>query len=376
VTNRRHLWLLVFYCTALWGCNAGQVFIASPGDYADYRSVRLAETYDERMATAWYYLQHRPDGRYAKRLTRYFDRAEEVFYKVRGRTIGGLEAYLRVLPDGPHAAEALDLLSVLRYERRREELDKRVARQTGLRLDAERKNRAAAAEIVQWWATALLRQSLWDAPLSAAPAPFLVRYSLALPRPECERDQPEPGYQYCTKTVELTYRVAGERGRVDRSVTMDLDLVLDPSWRLSAVTLSGPGLIVRADEARRGRLLDDEDVEVVSAATERLLNALMLALVSDDVECTGGIEPSGMTVLECGRLRLSLAPGRAGDEDVLWIQPIEAVSAGGGEGADGEPGESERPPTGGVDSTEPVAPSLPEERPAEVGPEPDDPYGD
>jgi len=360
-------WLAVVAVAALSGCNAGQVFIASPGDYADYRSVRLAETYDERMATAWYYLNHRPDGRYAERLTRYFDRAETVFYKVRGRSIAGLEAYLRVLPDGPHATEALDLLSVLRHERRREELDKRLARETGLRLDAERKSRAAAAELVQWWTTALLSPPLWAAPLSAAPSAFLVRYSLALPRPECEPDQPEPGYQYCSKTLELSYRVAGERGRVDRTITMDLNLVLDPSWRLSSATLSGPGLIVRAEEARRGRLLEHDDDELATGATERLIAALMLALLSDDIECTGGIEPSGMTVLECGLLRLSLAPGRAGDEDVVWIQPIE-------------PDQGERPSTGGVDSGEPEPPAALEDSDDEPDDEPDegsdDPYGD
>jgi hypothetical protein len=305
------------------GCHAGKVFIASSGDYADYRRVRVAETADERLASAWEYLKSRPDGTYAERLQRYFDRAEPAFYRVRSRSAKGLEAYLRALPDGPHAAEALTRLVDLRTERRREELDSRMARQTGQRLDRERSQRAASAELLGWWLSRLLDGALWQAPLAQAPGDFLVRYRLALPAPTCEPDEGEG--ERCLKLVARSFRVRGEGRQLAREVAFDLELGLDARGRLRGVTLMGSAIFLRTLEAQREKALDDgRTAEAVSL----FVAWLGAHLAERDVACSGGSEPDGTIVLDCDRLRLTLSPGQGGGDDMVLIAPIPSEPDG------------------------------------------------
>ncbi|MBW2527213.1 MAG: hypothetical protein JRI23_23730, partial [Deltaproteobacteria bacterium] len=58
---------------ALSGCHLGRAMISTPGDYEDYRRIRLAPSFDERLTAAWYYVNARPDGRFADRVRAYFD---------------------------------------------------------------------------------------------------------------------------------------------------------------------------------------------------------------------------------------------------------------------------------------------------------------
>lgn len=312
-----HAWLalgLLLSC----GCNTGRAFIASPGDYADYRRVRVAETADERLARAWYYLQERRDGRYAERLGRYFARAEPVFYRVRRRSARGLEAYLLALPNGPHAEAALSLLMELRVERRREELDTRKARETGLRLDLERDKRAAAAELLGFWLTQLLEAQVWQLPLSQAPGELLVRYIVALPTPSCEPRTDELDGRRCIKTVARRFRVSREGKHLARELAFDLELELDGRGRLVHVTLIGSALFVRTLEAREQRALDDSAEEAKRAANE-FVAWLTAALVERDVACNGGSDPDGTINLDCEGLLLTIEPGIGGGDDVVLI---------------------------------------------------------
>jgi len=325
--THRLLTLCVFALgLASLGCNAGRALIATPNDYADYRRVRIAETFDDRMANTWHYLKERPEGRYAGRLRKFFDRVEPVFYKVRSRNVAGLQAYLLALPDGPHAGEALELLTELKRDQRREQLDTRLAQQTGRRLDAEKKARAAATELPMWWTHQLMNEAMWDTPLAEAPPEFLVRFRLALPRPECQQDDPEPGSRRCTKTVTVGYRVRGERGRVDRSVSLDVELVLDAEWRLQRAILSGADLFTRSEEAGRGEQLDVGSPEVARAASVRFVAQLTKALFGDEMVCNGGTDDSGVTLLTCEILRVSVEPSSGGD--LILIERTSNVTQG------------------------------------------------
>ena len=53
MTNPRWVLLAVLLSLASLGCNAGRTFIATPNDYADYRRVRIADNFDDRMAATW-----------------------------------------------------------------------------------------------------------------------------------------------------------------------------------------------------------------------------------------------------------------------------------------------------------------------------------
>jgi hypothetical protein len=312
----KHYWLCLLL---LCGCNAGRVFIASPGDYADYRRVRIAETYDARMSAAWHYLKTRPDGRYADRLRKYFDRAEPVFFAARSRNIAGLSAYLEALPDGPHARDALAALTAMKHDRRRRELDERMARASSMRLDADRKSRKAASELPLWWARALLDPRLWQKPISEAPPEFLVRWRLALPRPECTDDDPEPGERRCTKSVAVAYRVRGEGRRVERTIGLDVELVLDADWRLKRAMMSGKDVFVHAREGEADQLLDP--AEARTRAAQRFVSVLTKKLFADALECNGGTDDKGVTTLECERVKITIEAGETGD-DLFTLEPV------------------------------------------------------
>jgi hypothetical protein len=317
--------LLCLLALAMLGCNTGRMFIASSGDYADYRAVRVAEGVDNRVAAAWEYLKARPDGRYASRLKSYFDKAEPIFFNVRSRSIKGLEAYLRALPDGPHAREALRLLGVMREERDREDITIRMVDATGRKLDTERAKREEARALLLWWIDSFMTPSLWAAPLSDAPGAFLVRYQLSLPEPVCARHPSVMNRRKCIKPFERSFKVAaaGKSGLDDRMVAFELEVELDEDWRLTQAILTGRGMLLATEEARSGKALPDTP-DVRRAAAAAFVAKLTAAMFDREVACNGGTEASGKTALECEGLRLSIEPGAPGVDDVIWIERIGA----------------------------------------------------
>ena len=292
------------------GCNAGRVFIASSGDYADYRAVRVAEDVDERLARAWAYLEERPDGQYAPRLRRFFERAEPVFFRVRRRSIKGLEAYLRALPNGPHAKEALALLGDMRDDKRRDSLDSRQALITGLALDARRERRERAADLLHWWVSSLLERKVWDEPLSEAPGELIVRYQLSLPQPRCAPSIDDPTHQRCVKAFETNFRVPGADGVADRTLAFLLEVELDETWRLVRVTISGAGALIASEEARRKKAAEDDDRATLQRATAAFVARLTAKLFDRDVACNGGTDATGRTRLVWRGVESGCAPRR------------------------------------------------------------------
>jgi hypothetical protein len=306
----------------LGGCTASRVFIASSCDYADYRRVRLGETLEDRLGAAFDYLDERPDGRYADVVKRWFDRAEPVYYAVRRSSAAGLEAYLRALPRGPHADEALARLGNLRDESRREEV---VVRQTGQRLDMDKEQRAAATELLAAWVLPFAEPAAWRGKFSEAPGELLARWEVALPGPVCDVHPEYDGWQRCAKAVSQSYRVAGVKGgrRVEREVSFLVSLDLADTFQLRTVTISGPAILVRTQEAKGGKELDDEDDAVRTAAARDFATRLTEALFARELVCNGGSDESGRTQLDCEKIHLSVEPGRGGD-DVVTITRTDA----------------------------------------------------
>ncbi|MCA9618645.1 MAG: hypothetical protein KC731_06480 [Myxococcales bacterium] len=301
---------------ALTGCNAAEMLIASPSDYADYRRLRLGEDADARMAAAFEYLRAHPEGRYAERVRRYFDKAEPAYYEVRRRSPGGLERYLAALPKGPHAAEAVERLSSFRRPNPGEDASATVAATTE-RLTREKEARAEAARFLQVWLVDFLRPALWQVPFDQGPGDLLVRYRLALPQPECE---PHPAFasgQTCHKEVAKRFVVRAPSGAVERSVAFDVAIELDDGWRLHRVTISGADLFLRTAEAEGGRPLE-VDEEGHRAITRAYLDALPQALTAEDLLCSGG-RGEGAASFDCEGIHLRVAPSGGGGIDLITI---------------------------------------------------------
>lgn len=319
----------------LLGCNASRVFIASPGDYADYRRVRVAETADERMAATWHYLERRPDGRYAERLRRYFRKAEPAFYEVRRRSPAGLESYLAALPDGPHAEVALERLIDGRVKARGEAVESVAARATSLRLRRQKEARGEAAEVLDWWLEQLLDVELWRAPFDEAPRQLIIKYRLALPAAICGGHLAFPTGQHCIKSFSRSFVVRGEEGNEPRSLDYEVEIELDDEWKLHRARVVGMNLFLAAEEAERGRSFGPLAQEELAAVMRRVLDALPLALAEQNVLCTGGGQPDGRWVFDCEGVTMVVEPGLQGGADVLTFTRTGRGEASAAEDADG-----------------------------------------
>ena len=313
--------LAALLAVATLGCNAGRAFVVTPNDYGDYRLVRTAETLDGRLAASWHYLKERPDGAYAKRLRRYFNRVEPVYFKVRQQDETGLRAYLTALPDGPHATEALELLTDAKTSRRRGQYELRRVRTIGMRLEAEKAMRRDAADALSWWVGSLMSPPLWQAPLTDAPGAFLARYRMSLPAPECEMDMPEEGWQQCYKSIERRFKVRANSGVVERTLRLDLALTLDSDWRLRRTIVTGPELFLTTVEAAEQQAAGDEDErdEFIAAAVQSISERLL----GLGLECRGGIDADGDLEMRCDDLVLTMRVGSAGSDDEIGIAPAE-----------------------------------------------------
>jgi hypothetical protein len=182
----------------------------------------------------------------------------------------------------------------------------------------------------------LLEPRVWQQPLSEAPPELLVRWSLALPKPQCEEDDPEPGQRRCFKTAGVAFRARGEGKRVERLVSLDVELVLEGDWRLRRAILSGRWLFLRSREAALDKALEERDEAVGQDAARSFVNALGKRLFADAIECNGGTDDSGVTMLDCEGVRITVEPGQRGD-DLMIIEPIPPPPAPTGEEAPAPP---------------------------------------
>jgi hypothetical protein len=296
------------------------VFVVSPGEYADYRRVRLAETADERLASAWRYLEEHPEGQYAGRLRRFFDKAEPAFYEVRRRSPAGLESYLAALPDGPHAEEALQALVDARFAAAAPSLDTVAAQRTSLRIRRENEARDKAADELRWWLVHLLDPTLWRAPFDEGPGDLVVRYRLSLPAPLCGGHLEFVAGQQCVKTFTRSFVVRGDDGREERELTYEVEIELDDRWHLHRAKLVGIGMFVAVEEARQGKSLVMLATEEIAAIARRALDELPMSLSEDDRLCTGGGKGDGRWIFDCEGVELVAEPGLEGGADVLTFR--------------------------------------------------------
>lgn len=312
---------------ALTGCHGAKPLVAPTADYGDYRAIRTAGTLDERLALTWDYLQRRPDGWYAERLRRYFERAEPVFYKVRRQNVAGLEAYLRALPDGPHADDAVNRVTALRIQKNREAVDADVLGDATARIEARKSQRAKASRALIGWVVEMLDPELWDGrDLSRAPAGFLVRYELALPKPVCGPSD-DGLRERCFKALERPYRVTGQGRQGERSVAFAVEAELD-GGRPLVLRLRGYDAFVRSEEAAGNQVMED-----VAAARKAFVQRLTEALLKAGRVCNGGLDAMGQGVFTCEGAILTISSGGDGADDIIEVAAASAPEDGPSEGA-------------------------------------------
>ena len=303
----------------LTGCSVGRAIIAPSGDYADHRRYRVAKTLDERLSAAWDYLHERPGGTYSRPLRAWFTRAEPIFYAVRRRSMAGLEAYLQALPNGPHAAEALDDLMLGRERSRREDARTAAAELTARRLDEERKQREAVADLPAHWVQMLMDPAAWSVSLDRAPRDLIVAYSLELPHAQCHRDT-DLNVHRCSKEIALGYPVVDRGEALDRRLLMWVEVELDDGWQLRVARLYGPALFVHLVEAREKRPIAADAEGVREAALGSFEDQLLDRLRRPGNGCEVVLGEDW--VLRCPGRRVVVHGGGGDEDDAITIEPV------------------------------------------------------
>jgi hypothetical protein len=307
-----------------FGCGSLGSYTTSPGDYAAYRSTRVSPTREARIAAAARYLELFPEGAFEPEVRAYFNRAEPVFYAAKDGSVAGLEAYLRVLPKGPHSQQALSDLSRLR--RARTELEElRAVTQLGDRLSRLTAERARVRIEIEAWLRRFLDRAAWDRPLVEAPDELLVAFRLALPEPVCgppEPGEPETHARRCSKILELPYTVTSDVGPEELQATIEIALTQDASGRPIDVTIGGPDLFLRLEETFTARALPPADKPGRMSGASRAVEIARRQFqerVSSEPACKKQPPAQALLHLECSGFRVIVRPGLEGEDDTIRV---------------------------------------------------------
>jgi hypothetical protein len=260
----------------------------------------------------------------------YYDRTEALFYTRKQGSIGGLEAYLRALPDGPHRADAGKRLEGLK-----------AARDSGngvvgagdvtARLDKASADRARVREELSGWIERFLDAGLWKAPLSEAKASIIVPWSLSLPTPTCGAVKPgarapSGAARRCTKLVELPYSVVVGGAAEDREATLEIVVFQDAEGRPLQVSVGGPDLFLRLEETFAVRALQPGDPERRTSAIRRATD-LVKDQFGHTVSRAPGCEQQAARPIQlelgCRGIKVQVRPSVAeGEDDAVLVSPL------------------------------------------------------
>lgn len=314
---------------ALTAC-APQSFVAQPSEYAAYRATRVGRTFEDRIAAAHVYLLDYPDGWFKAEVRAFFDPAEAAFYATSSGTEGGLRAYLKALPRGPHREEARRRILQIEVAARvnREQVERDVAAVEARISGAAVRERAEVQKTFDGWLARLLDPALYDAPLHAADAGLLVPFALSLPSPRCTTfDPPDGGIaRRCVKLLSLPYTVEADHGLEPREATLEITLAQDPRGVPLEAFLAGPDLFSRLEETHRVKPLPADDTALRAQAVSRAVDgarAIFAQAVDDKPACRKKPTPPTVMELACGGVRLTALPGtKPGEDDRLEIRPL------------------------------------------------------
>lgn len=227
------------------GCAVGNQLVARRSDYALYREYRLATTKVDRLERGGRYLHQEPEGRFRAEVERWFVGNEARFYEQARQRASLLRIYLRVLPHGPHAADARDRLKeleLLREYRDRGEAKAREAAARALKaLEVAQQQRSAFVGSVSELLGLLGSVRTLARPLADLDPRLLAWLKERAPGGTCSDAE-------CHNRWTFDFAVPEKRRLVDRKALAELRVDLTRG-RVTGVALAGPELWNRLYEA-------------------------------------------------------------------------------------------------------------------------------
>jgi hypothetical protein len=162
---------LVVGVLAASGCATFKPMIAGSSDLEDYRAFRVAGAQGTRLSRAQRYLARHPQGSFAEEVRAAYEEEEPRFFEAAQSSQEGVRRYLADLPDGPHAAAAIALLTALGSNMQDAELRDiaRRVRYEDAKLESAAVQRRAVGESILGAIGVLLDESVYGVPRTEGP---------------------------------------------------------------------------------------------------------------------------------------------------------------------------------------------------------------
>jgi hypothetical protein len=304
------------------GCGAAaEPLTAGPRDYALYRRTRTATSSEGRLSASHDYLERMPDGRWRKEVESWFSRAEPVYFSRSKQSIAGLEAYMRTLPNGPHAKEAsgklADVVETRRLERARDARLLDEAREVEDKLaDAADMRHTVTRDLTEWVARLAAIRSFGQ-PTSALASDTIYHFRLEEPGGHCKGDR-------CVKSLSLPFAIPANKRLVPRTALFDVVIELDRGG-VARAGLAGPELWNRLAEASELRAVAAEDKQARAEAIARSVQIVSGALGPAFGEASCVREPVSPVVLfrQCRGVRITMrAAATPAEDDDFFVEPV------------------------------------------------------
>lgn len=298
-------WLLL--ACGLPGCAVGNQLSASRADYSAYRQTRVAPNVEARLAASGRYLREQPEGRFRPEVRAWFELAEPRFFADAHDRPSLLRAYLRALPNGPHAQAARDRLEEFEllneYSGKREAASERFLTRVESELERAQAERERFIATVTGLVVSMANTRTFGQPTGELDHTLIYRFRLEPPVGHCVGD-------VCQKQFELGYSVPTRAGLVARSARFELGIDLNAGL-VKRLRLAGPELFSRVTEAVDRIYLDPGNLlgrtEAIARTLQLFENTLEPVLPSG--ECRRDVVAPVVLQRVCRGVSLSLVVG-------------------------------------------------------------------
>jgi hypothetical protein len=256
-------------------CAVVRPIIASNGDLADARQVKLARAEGDRLSRMHEYLEHRPHGEWAAEFRAAFDAEEPAFYLSATKSRSAAIDYLAWLPRGPHAEAAFAL--VRSFDEPVAETEEarmlKAAQENEKRLERLAQERQDAKDGVLEASSVLVDPVNYGRPVEQSPE--LARFMLG---------GLNMGRTPTKRTRVLSFTIPSKNGPLPRTLEFTVTLTKGDGEKVTGAVIDGPDLFQRWAEASLVREVSPSEAEgFVRDAVTTLARGKMDVVLSNNL---------------------------------------------------------------------------------------------
>ena len=301
---------------SLPSCATFREMTTTSSDLEDYRAFRVAGAEGTRLARAKTYLDRHPKGAFAGEVKSAFEEEEPRYFEKAQTSREGARRYLAELPDGPHAAAALALLTALESNMQDAELRDvaRRVRYDDAKLEAAAQQRKAVGEAILSALGVFLDDGVYGS--TRADAPPQLRTVMAGPRGSTWGALPQ------RREDDFFFLLPTRPERESRLLTLEMELE-EKDGHITAATIAGADMLVMWAEADQIVKLDpsaqEDRTEAQVHALDRIGGAVERRFPA--ASCPDKRTGAELVHRECGGWEIVVKGGdRAGAKDTIVVR--------------------------------------------------------